>query len=83
MESYMNIEACDLTQVITKIKIKVLSLVLNSSATIEVKCFSDEDRLLNTHFFEIRQPDYSDWINDYFIINYVCDKYGFTIKNNI
>jgi hypothetical protein len=81
MESYINIEACDLIQVITKIKIKVINLILNSSATIEVKCFSDDDRLLNTYFFELKQPDYSELVNDYFLINYVCEKYGFTIKN--
>lgn len=81
MESYINIEACDLIQVITKIKVEVINLNLNSSATIEVKCFSDDDRLLNTHFFELKQPDYSEWVNDYWLINYVCEKYGFTIKN--
>lgn len=81
MESYINIEACDLIQVITKIKIRVINLNLNSSATIEVKCFNDGDKLLNTYFFELKQPDYSEWINDSWLIDYVCNKYGFVIKN--
>lgn len=81
MESCINIEACDLIQVITKIKIKVINLELNNLATIEVKCLSDENKLLNTYFFELKQPDYSEWVNDYWLINYVCEKYGFVIKN--
>jgi hypothetical protein len=81
MESYINIEACDLIQVITKIKVKVINLELNSSATIEVKCFSNENKLLNTYFFELKQPDYSDWQTDLWLINYVCEKYGFIIKS--
>lgn len=82
MESYINIESCDLIQVITKIKIKVVNLELNNSATIEVKCFSDENKLLNTYFFELRQPDYGEWNTDYWLINYVCEKYGFLMKLN-
>lgn len=83
MESYINIESCDLIQVITKIKVKVINLELNSSATIEVKCFSDDGKLLNTYFFELKQPDYSDWMTDYWLINHVCEKYGFIMKSVI
>jgi len=83
MESYINVEPCDLIQVITKIKIHVIHLELNVSATIQVNCFDEVNRLLNNYVFELRQPEYSDWVNDYWLINYVCEKYGFQIKNNI
>lgn len=83
MESYINVEPCDLIQVITKIKIHVVHLELNVSATIQVNCFDEVNRLLNNYVFELRQPEYSDWVNDYWLINYVCEKYGFQIKNNI
>ena len=74
MENYIHIESCDLIQIISKIKIKVMNLVLNES-------FDDENKLLNTYYFELNGNDYQMWTNDNFIINYVCDKYGFVIKN--
>jgi hypothetical protein len=83
MENYIHIESCDLIQIISKIKIKVINLVLNESAMIEVKSFDDENKLLNTYYFELNGNDYQMWTNDNFIINYVCDKYGFVIKNNL
>lgn len=83
MESYINVEPCDLIQIVSKIKINVLHLELNNCATIQVNCFDELNRLLNNYVFELKQPEYSDWVNDDFLINYVCEKYGFQIKNNI
>ena len=83
MENYIHIESCDLIQIISKIKIKVINLVLNESAMIKVESFDDENKLLNTYYFELNGNDYQMWTNDNFIINYVCDKYGFVIKNNL
>ena len=83
MENYIHIESCDLIQIISKIKIKVMNLVLNESAMIEVKSFDDENKLLNTYYFELNGNDYQMWTNDSYIINYVCNKYGFVIKYNL
>jgi len=80
MENYIHIESCDLIQIISKIKIKVINLVLNESAMIEVKSFNDENKLLNTYYFELNGYDYQMWTSDNFIIDYVCNKYGFVIK---
>ena len=55
MENYIHIESCDLIQIISKIKIKVMNLVLNESAMIKVESFDDENTLLNTHYFELNE----------------------------
>ena len=83
MENYIHIESCDLIQIISKIKIKVINLVLNESAMIKVESFDDENKLLNTYYFELNGRDYQMWTNDSWLINYVCEKYGFVIKNII
>ena len=83
MENYICIESCDLIQIISKIKIKVINLVLNESAMIKVESFDDENKLLNTYYFELNGNDYQMWNTDSWLVDYVCDKYGFVIKNNI
>ena len=82
MEPYINVEPCDLIQVITKIKIKVLSLELNQFATIQVMCYDDLNNFLHCYVFELRD-EYQYWNDDGWLINYVMNKYGFIIKNNI
>ena len=81
MENYIHIESCDLIQIISKIKIKVMNLILNESAMIKVESFDDENKLLNTYYFELNEKNYQMWNNDNWLIDYVCDKYGFTIVN--
>ena len=83
MENYIHIESCDLIQIISKIKIKVMNLVLNESAMIKVESFDDENTLLNTHYFELNEKNYQMWNTDSWLIDYVCNKYGFVIKNII
>lgn len=80
MENYIHIESCDLIQIISKIKIKVINLILNESAMIEVKSFDDENKLLNTYYFELNGNNYQMWNTDTWLIDYVCNKYGFIIK---
>ncbi len=77
---YINVEACDLIQVIQKIKINVLYLELNVKATIQCMCFDCENRLLNNYVFELDGEDYRLWTSDPWLINYVCEKYGFVIR---
>ena len=83
MEDYIHIESCDLIQIISKIKIKVMNLILNESAMIKVESFDNENKLLNTYYFELNGRDYQMWTNDIWLMNYVCEKYGFVIKNII
>jgi hypothetical protein len=81
MENYIHIESCDLIQIISKIKIKVMNLILNESAMIKVESFDDENKLLNTYYFELNGIEYQMWNTDAWLIDYVCEKYGFTIVN--
>ena len=79
MEPYINIEACNLIQVISKIKINVLSLEINKFAVIQVMCYDNSMNFLCNHVFELRD-DYQLWTNDEWLINYVVNKYGFTLN---
>jgi hypothetical protein len=81
MENYIHIESCDLIQIISKIKIKVMNLILNESAMIKVESFDDENKLLNTYYFELNEKNYQMWNNDNWLIDYVCDKYGFVLSS--
>ena len=81
MENYIDIQSYDLIQIISKIKIKVMNLILNKSATIKVEYLDDDNKLLNTYYFELNGDDYQLWTNDNFVINYVCNKYGLVLKN--
>ena len=80
MEPYINVEPCDLIQVITKIKIKVLSLELNQCATIQVMCYDDSNNFLHNYVFELKE-EYQRWLDDGWLIEYVMNKYGFVMKN--
>ena len=81
MENYIHIESCDLIQIISKIKIKVINLILNESAMIKVESFDDENKLLNTYYFELNEKNYQMWNNDNWLIDYVCEKYGFVLSS--
>ncbi len=83
MENYIHIESCDLIQIISKIKIKVMNLVLNESAMIKLESFDHDNELLNTYYFELNEKNYQIWNTDSWLIDYVCNKYGFVIKNNL
>ena len=80
MENYIHIESCDLIQIISKIKIKVMNLILNESAMIKVESFDDENKLLNTYYFELNEKNYHMWNTDSWLIDYVCNKYGFVAR---
>ncbi len=49
----------------------------------KVESFDDENKLLNTHYFELNEKNYQMWNTDSWLIDYVCNKYGFVIKNNL
>lgn len=83
MNSFINIEPCDLIQTISKIKVVVLYLELNNCATIRTLCYDVNENILNSYTFELKQPEYSEWINDDWLINYVCQKYGYIIQNPV
>ncbi len=83
MESYFDIEPSSLVQTISKIRINVVYIEINTQATIQVLAFSENNQMLSSYTFELVLPDYDDWHDDDWLINYVCQKYGFILKNNV
>ena len=53
MNRSIQVEKCDLIQVISKIKIHILNLILNDRATIQVSCYDDDEQMLNGYVFEL------------------------------
>ncbi len=80
MENYIDIQSYDLIQIISKIKIKVMNLILNKSATIKVEYFDDDNKLLNTYYFELVGHEYQMWRDDNYLIQYVCEKYNLILR---
>jgi hypothetical protein len=80
--NYISIEPTNLIQVITKIIINILHIELNKNATVQVLAYSETNELLKSFVFELILPEYESWTNDEWLINYVCDKYGFLLENN-
>lgn len=76
---YINIEQKTISLESTKIEIKILYIELNLNASIQIKFYSAESKLLNTEEFILDGYDYQNWNNDTYLINYVCDKYNLVL----
>jgi len=64
------------TNTITKIKIEVESIELNTKAKFRVFLFSD-DNLVKIEYVELTNNDYENWGNDdNYIINYILTQLG-------
>ncbi len=77
--NFINIEPKQINLVAHKISVKVLHLELNSNAIIKVESFSENNELLESKQFILDGYDYQNWNNDDFLIQYVCDKYGYIL----
>lgn len=78
--NFINIEPKQINLIAHKISLKVLYLELNQNAIIKVESFSESNELLETKQFILDGADYKNWYNDDFLIQYVCNKYGFTLR---
>ena len=78
--NFLNIEPKQITLEAYKISIKVLYLELNNNAIIKVESFSQNNELIDTKQFDLNGSDYQNWNNDDFLIQYVCDKYGYSLQ---
>ena len=78
--NFLNIEPKQINLEARKISIKVLYLELNTNAIIKVESFSENNELLNSKQFNLDGSDYNNWNNDDFLIQYVCDKYGYSLQ---
>jgi hypothetical protein len=80
MNNYINIVPKVIEKLVHKIAIKILHLELNKNAIIKVESFSENNELLDTNNIFLDGADYQNWNNDDFLIQYVCNKYGFTLQ---
>ncbi len=77
---FININQSQITQYIKKIKINVIHIELNVTATIQTLCYDENGVLLVAYAFELIGDEYLAWQNDNWLINYVCQKYNFTLE---
>ena len=80
MNQYINIQPKSICLEGTKITIDVLALELNSYAVIRVKLYDDTDKILDTVQFVLSDNEYQQWQDDSYLVQYVCNKYGYLIK---
>lgn len=79
MDKFINIEPKSVNFQIEKISIDVLYIDLNQSALIRVQTFSNDNNFINSNHFLLDGEDYQNWLNDDYLIQFVCNKYGYTI----
>ena len=79
--SSIQIQSTEITQTITSIKIDIPFIILNTKCVVRVLCYDSSNSLINTYQFELIQPDYDTWLHDNDLINYVCQKYNFSLSN--
>jgi len=79
MTSYINIQPKDITQTVSKILIKVSNLELNSYAIIKVQTYDSSEKMITSESFVLSGLDYDNWTTDNYLIDYVCNKYGYSI----
>ena len=74
----IQIQPKEITLNIKSIKVEVPYLLLNVMAMVRVQCFDENNNLLVIHNFELVDDEYQLWKDDQDLINYVCEKYGFS-----
>ena len=79
MPTFLQIEPTQLIQIISKIQINILHMDLNLSATVQVLAYSEDNILLKSSVFELNLPDYDSWHDDDWLVDYVCQKYGYIL----
>ena len=78
MTELIEIVPTNLTKEISKIKIDVPLIMLNTRCFVKVLCFDANDKLIHTYDFMLEKPDYDIWLRDEDLVNYVCQKYNFS-----
>jgi hypothetical protein len=80
MNQYINIQPKSIFLEGTKITIGVLSLQLNLNAIIKVELYDDTNKILDTVQFVLTGDEYKQWQDDSYLVQYVCNKYGYLTK---
>lgn len=79
MASYISIQPKDITQTVNKILIKVIHIELNSYAIIKVQTYDSDEKMITCEQLILSGQDYDNWTTDDYLIQYVCNKYNYTL----
>lgn len=61
------------------ISISVVSIELSVSATISVTFYDTNKKRLDREYLELTGSDYSNWVNDYWLVDHVLQHFEMTI----
>lgn len=75
---FINIQPKELILEAQQIGISILHIDLNVMAVVRVQLYSQDSKLIDSNEFILEGEDYQNWINDDYLIQYVCNKYGYT-----
>lgn len=81
MNTFFNIEPKIISMVGVKILITIMSMELNKYAIVKVELFS-QDRIIETNHIFLEDEEYTLWQDDSYLINYVCQRFGYTLLQN-
>lgn len=68
-----------ITKEITSIEIRIISLTINESASINILFYGNGGEYIKNESFTLKNPDYQLWTDDQWLIDYVLNKYDLTI----
>jgi hypothetical protein len=77
--SYLQIQPKNIIEIADKISIRVSDIQINKYAIISVEIFNVDSKLINRKEFILDGINYHNWINDDYLIQYVCNEFGFTL----
>ena len=77
--SYLQIQPKNIIEIADKISIRVSDIQINKYAIISVETFNVDSKLINRKEFILDGINYQNWTNDDYLIQYVCNEFGFTL----
>jgi hypothetical protein len=77
--SYLQIQPKNIIEIADKISIRVSDIQINKYAIISVETFNVDSKLISRKEFILDGINYHNWINDDYLIQYVCNEFGFTL----
>ena len=78
MTEFIQIQPVEITKEISKIKIDVPLIMLNTRCYVKVLCYDVNDKLIHTFDFILEKPDYNIWLRDEDLIDYVLPEIQFS-----
>ena len=71
-----------ITKKICSFSIGISEFIFNKSITLLITLYDEAGIIIETEFLTIQGNEYAKWsTDDNYIINYICLKYGMTLRN--